>query len=58
MRTETLAKMILLNSNLNYYKEDLMKKIKRKHNVYKSHKMSADKAVHEMTIQKQLMYLI
>jgi len=58
MRTEILEKMILLNSNLNYYKEDLMKKIKRKHNIYKSHKMSADKAAYEMTIQKQLMYLI
>jgi len=48
----------LLNSNLNYYKEDLMKKVKRKHNIYKSDKMSADKAATEMTIQKQLMYLI
>jgi len=35
-----------------------MKKIKRKHNIYRSHKMSADKAAYEMTIQKQLMYLI
>jgi len=25
-----------------------MKKIKRKHNIYKSHKMSADKAAYEM----------
>lgn len=50
--------MILLNSNLNYYKEDLMKKIKRKQRICNSHKMYADKATYEILTQKQLMYLI
>lgn len=58
MRIEIYEKMILLNSNSNYYKEDLMKKIKKKQRICNSHKMYADKAAYEILTQNQFMYLI